>query len=159
MRKSLLVMVAVVAFMCATFEARAQLIGNYGNVGGYAITFSLDGQEASNDGPGASGPDLQGRSIALGATLSGAVSWRGNVCNGCSANVSCYQAQDQTNQYLNYAFLDINVYDYNGYQTFTWTPPSTGTWYINCDINYYNNPGAGNPASALTQHVVIDVTN
>lgn len=137
--------------------AHAQLIGIFGNVGPNSISFSLDGQSATNVSQSGSGPDLYGSAITLGTTLSGGVSWKGNRCNGCSANITCYQAQDQTNQYLNSPIISFNAYNYDGFQTFNWSPPSRGVWYINCDINYYNNPGAGNPASALTQHIVINV--
>jgi hypothetical protein len=136
-------------------DASAQLIGCYGNPGAGVISFSLDGKSVQNGngGSGCGGADVHGPSISLGTTLPGGVGWRGNSCRNCSANITCYEAQDGTNQYLNKAIFSINTSG-DGNAAFNWTPPSKGTWYINCDINYYNNPG-GSPLSALTPHILI----
>jgi hypothetical protein len=149
--------IVLATLLLAVPIAKAQTIGDYGNIGAFNISFELDGTNATNEYVYSTGPDVTGSPVTVGTQLSGWVTWAGVECSGCSANISCYSALDQLNQYQNVTIFSIDTTQSSS-AGFSWTPTSPGTYYINCDINYYNNPYLGSLASALTQHIVITVT-
>ena len=98
-----------------------------------------------------------GTPVQNGVNVKAAVGTEGVACRGCSATVSCYAAQDQTNQYHNLLIFTIDTTeDLHGTQ-FTWSPAyGPGTYYLNCQIVYYNNPSEPGPFWTQLLTIVVE---
>ncbi len=148
--------------VCIHPAVHAQLIGNYGFAGQGQLQLNIDGVFAENPG----GQVLAsyggtGRSVSAGSSLTAGVVVNGVQCQGCSAQLTCYantnEFQQTPNPGLSIIFQVTTTVNLTPI-LFSWTAPSPGQYYIFCDVNYYNNPYAGNPASALTPNIIIPVT-
>jgi hypothetical protein len=97
-----------------------------------------------------------GPPIQNGTRLLAGVGTSGVRCPGCSANVTCYAAQDGTFQYHNVMIFTIyTTVDLQG-TTFYWSPAyGPGPYYLACTITYDNNPYVN--GTVWTHNVDIEV--